>query len=109
MTGVLGPLYLRIPVLVVVAFASSQGAEMIGLPLALRSAIFWGLALSLPVTVLLMFSVILLWILSGSSVEERFTDKRGDIRLLIISLAGYTGTFACGGFGGVLAPSVFPV
>ena len=109
MLGILGPLYLRIPVLVLAAFALSKCAEAVSAPLALRAAIFWGIALSLPVTVLLLFSMILLWDTNGASVKKRVTDDQGDLRLLVISLAGYAAAFTCGAAGGLLAPDFFPV
>ena len=109
MNAILGPLFLRIPVAVLVGFAVSRLVGWAGVPRVVQGTVFWGLALSLPIIVLVFFLVLALWRLRGFTPRERLLGEPGDRRLLIITVIGYALSSAVGMLGSVLAPAAFPV
>lgn len=109
MNGVLSPLFLRVPLVVLLAFAVSRLLRIANLPRPLQATAFWGIGLSLPVTILVMFAAVALWKVGGADVPERLFGSGAHLRLLIISGLGYLIAFSCGVVGGTWAPHFFPV
>jgi hypothetical protein len=109
MNGVLSPLFLRAPLVVLAAFAFSRLLGAAGVPRPIQATVFWGIGLSLPITVLVMFMAIALWRIEDADVSEKLFGSGAHLRLLVVSVLGYLLAFSCGAIGGTLAPHVFPV
>ena len=107
--GMVSPsLFLRAPLGVLAAIGLSIIASPAHLPTALSNIASWTLVFALPAVSFSLWATLLYWRLRRAGIREMLSSRNGHLRLMYISLAGYSLATAVSAAGVLTFPKAFP-